>query len=216
MRRWHKELPLMLRRWRDELRKHGLDPAPCLHAYRNGGSAQNGDPLASRLEGDRTLPDLAGLRLDVRYHGHHFRLIFAGLFDRHPRLRLVAHHGGGCGHSNVRLAAQCRLRGCNSSELRASSSGPRRPSMPRAVPISSRLPSRTSKVRHRTRPRAPRSSRATRARFSGSTDRPLRAGVLWAMSCHPSVLAQPTCRTTRSMPAAESPAAIVGPYRRSG
>jgi hypothetical protein len=42
MRRWHKELPLMLRRRRDELRKHGLDSAPCLHAYRNGGSAQAG------------------------------------------------------------------------------------------------------------------------------------------------------------------------------
>ena len=36
------------------------------------------------------------------------------------------------------------------------------------------------------------------------------------MSCHASVLAQRTCRTTRSMPAAESPAAIVGPCRRSG
>ena len=40
MRRWHEELPLMLRRWRDELHKHDLDPAPYLHAYRNGESAQ--------------------------------------------------------------------------------------------------------------------------------------------------------------------------------
>lgn len=40
MRRWHEELPLMLRRWRDELHKHGLDPAPYLHAYRNSESAQ--------------------------------------------------------------------------------------------------------------------------------------------------------------------------------
>jgi len=36
MRRWHQDLPLMLRRWRDELRKYGLDPAPYLGNYRSG------------------------------------------------------------------------------------------------------------------------------------------------------------------------------------
>jgi hypothetical protein len=36
MRRWHEDLPLMFRRWRYELRKHGLDPGPYLGSYRRG------------------------------------------------------------------------------------------------------------------------------------------------------------------------------------
>ena len=36
MRRWHQELPLMMRRWRVELRKHGLNPAPYIGAYSRG------------------------------------------------------------------------------------------------------------------------------------------------------------------------------------
>ncbi|HKX17158.1 MAG TPA: hypothetical protein VJT33_04015 [bacterium] len=36
MRRWHDELPLLLHRWREELRKHDLDPAPYLGAYTRG------------------------------------------------------------------------------------------------------------------------------------------------------------------------------------
>lgn len=38
MRRWHEELPLMLRRWRVELRRHGLDPAPYIGVYLRGES----------------------------------------------------------------------------------------------------------------------------------------------------------------------------------
>ena len=36
MRRWHEELPRMMRWWKVELRNHGLDPAPYIGAYRRG------------------------------------------------------------------------------------------------------------------------------------------------------------------------------------
>lgn len=38
MRCWHQDLPLMTRRWKEELRKHDLDPAPYIGAYLRGES----------------------------------------------------------------------------------------------------------------------------------------------------------------------------------
>jgi predicted TIM-barrel fold metal-dependent hydrolase len=125
------------------------------------------------------------------------RLIFAGIYDRRPRLKLIVHHGGGLiPHFSGRAAlmpsftamdaglaqALARLQKAPIEYFRMlyvdtalSCSGPTRRSIREAAPNSSRRRSPTSSGRSSRRRRKPRSSRAMPGGCSAAVESDFRS-----------------------------------------
>jgi predicted TIM-barrel fold metal-dependent hydrolase len=87
----------------------GLDATVWLHPYRSPASPSLPQEMAPLL-----LWQVFGWTVDTTLTV--MRLIFAGIYDRHPRLKLLAHHGGGLiPHFSGRVAQMAGFTGLDTS-----------------------------------------------------------------------------------------------------